>query len=76
MLMVLCFSGRDQFLQRSNFVTVNNVKMGEGQNVDHLKALNLVSHFQHPRLLDPILPDEPQVVPIGPTDVSYADCEL
>ena len=50
--------------------------MGEGQNVDHLKALNLVSHFQHPRLLDPILPDEPQVVPIGPTDVSYADCKL
>ena len=56
-------------------MTVNNGYMGVGQNVDH-QSTNLISHFQHPRLLDPILPDEPQVVPIGPTDVSYADCKL
>ena len=37
MLMVLCFSGRDQFLQCSNF-TVNNVNLGLGQNFDHLST--------------------------------------
>ena len=35
MLTVLCFSGRDQFLQCSNSITVNDVNMGVGQNVDH-----------------------------------------
>ena len=52
------------------FITDNNVNMGVG----HLSTK--LSHFQHPRLLDPILPDEPQVVPIGPPDVSHADCKL
>ena len=38
MLMVLCFSGRDQFLQCSNFITVHNVNMGVGQDVDQLST--------------------------------------